>query len=80
MLFITANCLQFWRTVPVLTADEHDPEKGPDTKLEDHAYDDLAYACRSRPFVTTQQDRYEEEFGEQIRQARKQVIDPYATA
>lgn len=80
MLFITANCLQFWRTVPVLTADEHDPEKGPDTKLEDHVYDDVSYACRSRPFITTEQERYEEEFGEQIRQARKQVVDPYATA
>ena len=36
MLFITESCKHFWRTCPVLVADGTDPEKGPDTKLEDH--------------------------------------------
>ena len=79
MLFATANCTHFWRTVPILTLDETDPEKGPDTKLEDHVYDELAYACRSRPFVLTEQDRFEIEFGEEMREARGEVVDPYST-
>lgn len=38
MFFATTNCTHFWRTVPVLTLDTVDPDKGPDTKLEDHCF------------------------------------------
>jgi hypothetical protein len=80
MLFVTSNCEHWWRTVPVLILDSNDPDKGPDTKMEDHCYDDTAYACRSRPFVMTKRDRYLEEWGEEIRRARGKPVDPYATA
>lgn len=36
MFFCTLDCRHFWRTVPILTLDTTDPEKGPDTDLEDH--------------------------------------------
>jgi hypothetical protein len=79
MFFITANCLHFWRTCPALVLDSTDPEKGPDTKLEDHVYDEVAYALRSCPYVTTEQDRYMAEWGEDIKAARGASVDPYAT-
>ena len=79
MLFVTANCKHFWRTVPALTLDDVDPEKGPGDGLENHCYDSLAYACRSRPFITTQEQRYMAEWGEEAEKARGKVADPYAT-
>ncbi|MGI9306993.1 MAG: hypothetical protein ACR2P5_06790, partial [Gammaproteobacteria bacterium] len=81
MLLVTADCTHFWRTCPSLILDETDPDKGPGDKSSDenHVYDELAYACRSRPYVTTEQDRWFEENREWIRQARKEVVDPYAT-
>lgn len=36
MLYVTANCVHFWRTCPTLVLDSTDPEKGPDTDQEDH--------------------------------------------
>jgi hypothetical protein len=36
MLYVASNCTHFWRTVPVLTLDETDIDKGPNSKLEDH--------------------------------------------
>lgn len=78
MLYVTADCKQFWRTVPVLTLDETDPEKGPDTKLEDHVYDEVVYLLRSRPYVTTTDDRWEIEKERALRPFRSS--DPYATA
>jgi hypothetical protein len=57
MLYVTENCKHFWRTVPDLQLDELHPEKGPDSEQEDHVYDDLAYACASRPWITTESDR-----------------------
>ncbi len=81
MFFATDNCTHFWRTVPSLVIDDTDPDKGPATAhTEDHVYDEIAYACRSRPFITTKRDRYEEEWGEEIRRARQGAGDPYATA
>lgn len=80
MLFITGNCEHWWRTVPVLILDSNDPDKGPDTKMEDHCYDCTSYACRSRPYVMTKEDRYLEEWGDEIRRARGRGGDPYATA
>jgi len=79
MFFVTADCLHFWRTVPSLTLDDTDPEKGPNTKLEDHIYDEVAYACRSRPYVSTQEDRWYQEWGEEARAARGGTLDPYST-
>lgn len=81
MFFCTVNCRHFWRTVPTLTLDESDAEKGPGDKSSDenHVYDEWAYAMRSRPFVTTEDDRYHQEWGEEIRRARGAVMDPYAT-
>lgn len=59
MLYVTANCQQWWRTVPILTFDQTNPERGPDTHQEDHAYDDLSYACRSMPYITSEEDRWQ---------------------
>jgi hypothetical protein len=81
MFFITQNCRHFWRTVPTLTLDTTDAEKGPaTTNTEDHVYDEVAYACRSRPYVSTKRDRFEEEHGDEMRKAAGQIDDPYATA
>lgn len=79
MFFITANCTQWWRTVPILTLDKIDVEKGPDTKLEDHCYDETGYALRSRPFTTTEEDRWMAENKEDMEKARGRSADPYAT-
>ena len=81
MFFCTANCTHFWRTVPTLTIDEVDHEKGPGDKQSDenHVYDEWAYALWSRPFVTTERDRFMEVYGEEVRAARRQIQDPYAT-
>jgi len=51
MLYTTENCSQFWRTVPDLQLDDRHPEKGPDTNQEDHIYDEVCYACASRPCI-----------------------------
>lgn len=80
MLFVTSNCEHWWRTVPVLVLDTNDPDKGPDSKMEDHAYDELSYACRSRPYITTEKDRYWEQWGGEIEKARGKSTDPYAIA
>jgi hypothetical protein len=78
MLFVTSTCSQWWRTVPTLQLDELNPEKGPDSKMEDHCYDETGYACRSRPFRMTSGRRVEQEF----ERARKKAglggsKDPY---
>lgn len=64
MLYITANCKHWWRTVPDLQIDDLHPEKGPDTSQEDHCYDETAYACASRPYIMTKKDRVEEAYRE----------------
>ena len=79
MLFITENCTHFWRTVPTLILDSTNPEKGPATVGEDHVYDETAYACRSRPFITTEEDRFMHLYGEDMEAARGGNVDPYAT-
>ena len=48
-LYIADCCTDTIRTIPVLQHDETDPEDV-DTEGEDHAYDELRYACMSRPF------------------------------
>jgi hypothetical protein len=81
MFFCTADCRHFWRTIPTLLMDEIDPEKGPGDKHSDenHVYDEWAYAMRSRPYVTTEEDRYQARWGAEIERARGRVADPYAT-
>jgi len=51
MLYATKNCHDgFWRTMPDLIMDEQHPEDV-DTDQEDHCYDDVRYACVSRPWM-----------------------------
>lgn len=51
MLYATENChAGFWRTMPDIIMDEHDTEDV-DTDNEDHCYDDVRYACMSRPWI-----------------------------
>jgi hypothetical protein len=51
MLYATKNCHDgFWRTLPDLVMDEAHPEDV-DTDQEDHCYDDVRYACVSRPWM-----------------------------
>lgn len=79
MFFVTSNCQHFWRTVPILTLDDTDPEKGPSGRLEDHCYDEVSYALRSRPYAITEEKRYELEHWDEIKEARREIADPYAT-
>lgn len=53
MFYVTANCTNWWRTVPPLVLDEIHPERGPDEKQELHAWDHTQYALISRPFIST---------------------------
>ncbi len=51
MLYAFDSCQHgFWRTMPELVMDEDRPEDV-DTTQEDHAYDDVRYACMSRAWV-----------------------------
>jgi len=79
MFYVTANCEHFWRTVPMLVLDEFDPDKGPNSKQEDHVYDEVGYALRSRPFVTTQRDREHEKWETEYKRYARNSVDPYAT-
>lgn len=71
MFYTTESCRQFWRTVPSLQLDELHPEKGPDSKQEDHLYDVLQYACASRPYIMTKRDRYEDDLKERRKKQKK---------
>lgn len=57
--YVTESCTHFWRTVPTLQLDELNPDKGPDTKAEDHIYDVVAYAFSTKPQVITRKMRAE---------------------
>lgn len=48
MLFVTADCKDWWRTVPALLHDDKRMEDV-DTTVEDHAGDDTRYGCMARP-------------------------------
>lgn len=50
MLYVFDSCVDTIRTLPTLQHDEVDSEDV-DTDGEDHAYDDLRYACMSRPYI-----------------------------
>lgn len=55
MLYSTNNCHHgFWRTMPDLVMDEHKhgiKSEDVDTDQEDHCYDEVRYACMSRPWA-----------------------------
>lgn len=51
MLYFLDCCEDSIRTIPTLQHDEGDPEDL-DTDAEDHAADELRYACMSRPFIS----------------------------
>lgn len=69
--YVTDNCLHFWRTVPELQLDERQPEKGPDTRQEDHCYDEVSYALVSRPMIWTRKKRIENDYDN----SRKKAFD-----
>lgn len=52
MLYFLDQCEDAIRTIPVLQHDEDNPEDL-DTESEDHAYDEVRYACMSRPWAKT---------------------------
>lgn len=49
MIYFLESCVDAIRTLPVLQHDETNPEDV-DTEGEDHAGDDIRYACMSRPW------------------------------
>jgi hypothetical protein len=51
MMFFVDHCKDAIRTLPMMQHDEHRMEDL-DTEAEDHAVDDIRYACMSRPFGT----------------------------
>jgi hypothetical protein len=50
MIFFFSTCADSIRTIPVLQHDKDRPEDI-DTEAEDHAADEVRYACNSRPFI-----------------------------
>lgn len=50
LLYVMDNCTEVQRTLPALQHDENNPEDV-DTEAEDHAPDELRYACMSRPIT-----------------------------
>lgn len=50
MLFFFETCVHAIRTIPALQHDEHNPEDL-DSDMEDHAADEVRYACMSRPWI-----------------------------
>jgi hypothetical protein len=50
MLFVFSTCLHLLRTLPVMQHDDTHPEDMA-TEGEDHAVDELRYACMSRPWL-----------------------------
>lgn len=67
--YVTENCTNFWRTVPELQLDQREPEKGPDSRQEDHVYDEVSYALASRPMTWTREKRIEGEYEDSRRKA-----------
>jgi hypothetical protein len=50
LLFITSNCKNLLRTLPLMQYDKTKPEDL-DTNMEDHAVDTLRYLCMTRPII-----------------------------
>jgi hypothetical protein len=53
MIFFFDTCRDTLRTLPMMQHDEVNPEDL-DTDSEDHAVDEVRYACMSRPFRQTE--------------------------
>lgn len=49
-LFVFSTCVDTIRTLPALQHDKNRPEDL-DTNMEDHAADELRYACMARPYI-----------------------------
>lgn len=77
MFYATANCTNFWRTVPPLVLDTLQPEKGPDSDQEDHMFDVCSYGLMSRPFIRTKVQRIEATFKRLRQQNKLDNQDPY---
>jgi hypothetical protein len=56
MIYFFSTCIDTIRTIPALPHDSHRPEDV-DTEAEDHAADEVRYACMSRPFIKTSPDQ-----------------------
>jgi hypothetical protein len=56
MIYFMDNCLHAVRTLPALQHDELNPEDV-DTEGEDHAPDEIRYACMSRPYLPVSQPK-----------------------
>lgn len=52
MMFFMDNCIHAIRTLPIIQHDPNNPEDV-DTEGEDHAPDEIRYACMSRPYSNT---------------------------
>lgn len=79
MFFVTANCVNWWRTVPPLVLDDIKPEFGPDTDQDDHAYDTTQYALMSRPYMRTVTQRIDSKFKTLRAKHMVDKRDPYQT-
>ena len=55
MMFFVDHCKDAIRTLPMMQHDDNRPEDL-DTEAEDHAVDDIRYACMSRPFGSRVED------------------------
>jgi hypothetical protein len=64
MLVVFNNCLDTIRTLPIMQHDK-DRVEDIDTTQEDHAVDEIRYACMSRPYVRSQDHMKEPKFWEQ---------------
>lgn len=80
MLYVTADCRHFWRTVSSLVLDDMEPDKGPATRhQEDHVYDEVAFALGTWSKVTTQADRDEDDMRELAEEMAGGISrDPYS--
>lgn len=61
MIYFMDNCEHAIRTLPALQHDDLRPEDV-DTEAEDHAPDEIRYACMSRPFLPSNQPKKEPVF------------------
>jgi hypothetical protein len=50
MIYFFSTCRDTIRTLPALQHDDKKPEDV-DTESEDHAPDEIRYACMSRPYI-----------------------------
>jgi len=60
--YVFDTCHHFWRTVPDLILDERHPEKGWDTRQEDHVIDETGYSLVSRPVIMDRATHIEQEY------------------